>query len=94
MSSGRNYVRRFVAAGKARDLRDLESPNLFAEAEAMERRKTQLIFVIQRLARRLCISHPAFLHAKSIGELDAIRVGLSKQIALRKRAPQEDEMAA
>jgi hypothetical protein len=74
------YLRRFGAATRARDLRALATPDLFHESEDSDRRKTFLILVIARLARRAkCdVGNVSDL---SENELTSIQVSLSKQIA-------------
>jgi hypothetical protein len=93
MSSARdrNLLRGLAAARKARDLRERKPVDLFERAEALKRREIHLRFVIRRLARRLKIAEPADLDSLGEGELERIRIALSRRAG---QQPEAEELAA
>jgi len=66
--------------------REVSKPaDLLSQIEAIDGRKQLLIFSIQRAARKLSLD-VIVAAAQPIGELEAIRVSLSRQLAQRKSA--------
>lgn len=86
----RNYLKRLSVAGKLQE----QTPDLFEEVEAQNRRRSHLILIIQRKARQLKIDAPPDLETKNETELESIRFSLSKQIARSKMSAPTEEVAA
>jgi hypothetical protein len=80
--------------GAAADAQILASPDLFRDAEVADRRRHHLTLVIRRKAVQLGVVSME-LDGLDEARLEAIRLGLSKRIALLKRlASEEQEVAA
>ncbi len=67
--------------------------DLFSAQEASDRKKQHLIYSIRRTAQKLNIAAAASAD-QSIDGLEAIRLGLSRQLAAQKRTALELEVAA
>lgn len=77
----RNYIRWLTRAGAVADIR-YRTPDLFEELKIQERRKTHLILVIGRLARRLNINAPTGLDALNEEQLEIPFEDLTWQIGV------------